>query len=745
MLRLTLRTLLAYIDDTLDPAEARDLGTRVAASPEARDLMDRIKRVTRRRGLQTPAVSDREDPADDANTVAQYLSNTLPVDQVALFEQACLNSDVHLAEAAACHQILTVVLTEPVRVPPRANQRMYGLVEPPAAQPGRKPGKAIPVGGMPVTESGEADDADAALLLGMRRYAAGPRAGRLGLAAAAVGLAVLLAVAVVMALPHRDPTPPPTAPDQAVAANPTSAPAPPRTITQPNGATTKGPKSSPAVDAGRTVAPMPRLVAAGKAKPPVIPAAKGEQPLANKVPAPVDGGDRAGFLATENVLVLARKPDPAAGWVRLAAGDKKDAKKPVAVAPGSVVPGDTILCLPGYKCEVRTDNDLSVRLWGNVPELLPPDSGEGHVALEARVRFHTPPDGFDADLTLLTGRVYLKTRKPGGSRVRVRAAGEVFDVTLPDPTADVMAELVYFYPPGTPYVRGKADAPRADLKLAVVGGSATIAAPGRARTFERVAAPALIARDPRTEQLADPIPLPPDKFWRFDPYLTWLEGRQGVEVQRAQSALAGMVATPDGVMGTLSERLNDRPEKPADRVIAMTDRTAVYAEQAVMAEGPPGNGLKLLVDRLDELLRGYIRPAAATALSAWLAQDPGNSDRLRAVLAAGEYGEDADVVVQLLRGAVTLPAVGGKFSSDELDRLVGLLNHKSIAVRQLALANLLTYVDRLGPDADVAMPAELYTKFVADWRNRVKEARDRPYGSTPKKPEPAKKADEGKK
>ena len=125
MLRLTLRTLLAYIDDTLDPAAARDLGTRVAASEPARELMDRIKRATRRRGLQAPTLSDRDDPASDANTVAQYLSNTLPPDQVAAFEQACLDSDVHLAEAAACHQILTVVLTEPVRVPPRANQRMY--------------------------------------------------------------------------------------------------------------------------------------------------------------------------------------------------------------------------------------------------------------------------------------------------------------------------------------------------------------------------------------------------------------------------------------------------------------------------------------------------------------------------------------------------------------------------------------------------------------------------------------------
>ena len=40
MPRLTLRTLLAYIDDTLEPAEARSLGRKVAESEEARRLIE---------------------------------------------------------------------------------------------------------------------------------------------------------------------------------------------------------------------------------------------------------------------------------------------------------------------------------------------------------------------------------------------------------------------------------------------------------------------------------------------------------------------------------------------------------------------------------------------------------------------------------------------------------------------------------------------------------------------------------
>ena len=87
-------------------------------------------------------------PTFPTRTVAEYLSDNLKSAQVRELEETCLTSDVHLAEVAACHQILTLVLTEPVRVPPSANQRMYLLVDPPASDPRRKPGKTLPVGGV---------------------------------------------------------------------------------------------------------------------------------------------------------------------------------------------------------------------------------------------------------------------------------------------------------------------------------------------------------------------------------------------------------------------------------------------------------------------------------------------------------------------------------------------------------------------------------------------------------------------
>ncbi len=139
-MRLTLRTLLAYMDDMLDPSDQEELGRKIEASPFATELIHRSRDAVRRLRLSAPEplAGESEDLHGgdrnlDANTAAEYLDSILSPDDVAEFERSCLeagpNADMLLAEAVSCHHILTLVLGEPAEVDADMRQRMYEIVQ----------------------------------------------------------------------------------------------------------------------------------------------------------------------------------------------------------------------------------------------------------------------------------------------------------------------------------------------------------------------------------------------------------------------------------------------------------------------------------------------------------------------------------------------------------------------------------------------------------------------------------------
>lgn len=130
-MRLTLRTLLAWLDHVLPPDEQKELGDKVTGSTAAQQLVDRIRKVVERPTISAPKVEGKG-LAADANSVAEYLTNTLDPEQLESFERICVESDMHLAEVAACHNLLATAEADPTvfePLDPHGRERLLAAVK----------------------------------------------------------------------------------------------------------------------------------------------------------------------------------------------------------------------------------------------------------------------------------------------------------------------------------------------------------------------------------------------------------------------------------------------------------------------------------------------------------------------------------------------------------------------------------------------------------------------------------------
>lgn len=693
MMRLTLRTLLAYLDDTLGAADSRLMGQKVAENPTAQELVDRIKKLVRRRSISAPPFASDGGP-NDPTIMAGYLSDTLHGDKVAQFEQACLDSDVLLAEVAACHQILTIVLSQPVRVPPSARRRMYALVKGRESIPNRPPNPAIaPVGGVLAEETFEVDtdEADSALLLGMSAYSRtdtwGRRAAKI---AATLVLAACAMVAVWLALPplrstvHRQET------EFALVRVPTAATVP-ATVPLPKPETPETAPITPMPPEAVAKVDLPNPMPPDGPKPPMI---RGGRPKVDIAPIPQPPkADRVpvGRLTQPNSLLLHRLGNEAE-WQRVGPTDL------------NITSTESVMAPPGAKATVELSTGVDIELWGNLPELLPAP------LLWSSVVLHDPYEGFAADLTVQAGRVYIKTDNPDGAKVRLRFGGsEIWDLTLPDPTTDVAFEVIITPSPGT-----ADEPPHITAGLTVVGGTAQLKV--RFKDYPKIEKNSVVSWDNKGRGIEGPKKLPDEGVAYFARFQTYPDPTPARAALAAIDRFNKRLTDPTRVKVVFAEALTEAGPPSLDTVSAA--RIAVLT-QAAMGEFPA------LVDAVEDANRAYVREAAVFGLRTALAVHPGAAAKFRALLIekARLTDEQADMVVRLLRGL----SDAEKKTPLMMDQLVSLMESNKVAVREVSFATLINEADpesrgnRALSSFDAGGPDQAREGVVKAWKRRIEE------------------------
>ena len=589
-MRLTLRTLLAYLDDTLPSAEIKQIGEKVAESDAAQELMARIRQVTRRRRLTTPPTTGPG--AFEPNDVAEYLDNALHGDEVSELEKQCLESDVHLAEIAACHQILTLVLGEPALVPPTARERMYGLVKGKESIPYRKATTVKKPSG-----NGTEDEELLGLSVGWLRWVL-PVAGLLLIVALGLAIAQVVTsdrddgrrVSVDRRGKDSDSTPHDGQGKDSSAATPDK------------GKTDKDRTKRPQRDTDRSKPPQKdRSKPADQGEPkPDGPSASevGRRPPPSQERAAV--ASYAGSYESLPGMLIRRKPEATGpdGWEKVKRGTP-------------IQSTDTLVSLPGFTNVVQTPA-VSVVLRGNVPQfaLAPPQLN----LLESAVVLHKSKD-VDLDLSLLRGRIFLTNRKDKGpARIRLRfGEREVWDIALADFGDQIGVDFFSLYDYQINHRAG--EEPRSFLFLVLVRGEAKV-------TVNDVDAHTRRAEPPRSylfvwdsfSRAKDPFELKAlPASWRIaPPTIDEVKDEGLVAVKRMTAALKDLevrLSADKPVNIAIKEGLSK--EDPMARYLS------IYCQGAI---DDVGNLVDDLAD--DDTTHSIDRKVSIFTLKRWLARGP---------------------------------------------------------------------------------------------------------------------------
>jgi hypothetical protein len=676
-MRLTLRTLLAYLDDILEPAQAREIGEKIAESSVATELTGRIRDILRRRRITAPQISG-PGSGPDPNLTAEYLDNTLSPQAVAEFEQICLESDVHLAEVAACHQILTLVLGEPADVSPELRQRMHalGAIAPTETETG------VPRETVVMTTSAAPEDRSrsaAPSVAGPSRATSfeeglPPQLRRKSFASRAFWAVILLLGVGWLALLYFDPhlrEQPTTPDDQALAlagqveavrtdegeaaVEPSVTEAVEPSVTEPEpqeqDAAEQPTAEQPAAEGTEQAEPATPVVAVAEPEPAATPGPNADAPAvpdaqtANTEPAPPQPQPDAfqepkPVQPVDMVTTLYNSPD----GILL---QRNGATDEWTVMPRRALlhAGDEIACPEPFSARLQIDDGacLVLLLGGSRLKLLGAnDAG---------------PFGFELDRGRI-GVFRTSGEPPADQSVSfgLQMRDRFYSVSLKVPDTWCGFDLV----PPQPW--GQAAVPQAE----VPGGGIF------------VARGAVHLVDP----MAGPVDLQPDNGWR-----PWAAADAAAQPLLAVPNWLSPGGPPLPAVYRTYANLYEK-EFPLDQPVGQSipaivrDRRPRLSEFAVETLALTGNYREL--SRALKADHEESRLAAIIGLREWLLRDPGNADLLRADLEMMFRDDDAAAVDELLWGYSRDDGRDAATSA----RLVDWLGSDEVAIRELALFHI---------------------------------------------------------